>query len=116
MGYYDSWKKKDRSDFYIDYKFKFKDKKEEYFSYNVPFEDYIAGVVAYFDVNEVGLDGTDNHIFNVLSGLGALDEIEDDEYFIDFVTEKCRAKAQEEFIEEKEEEEEDEEQDEEDEE
>lgn len=116
MGYYDSWRKENRSDFYIDYKFKFKDKKEEYFSYNVPFEDYIAGVVAYFDVNDVTLDGTDKNIFNVLHGLGALSEIEDDEYFIDFVTEKCRAKAQEEFIEEKEDEEKYENQDEEDEE
>lgn len=112
-SYFDFLKRKhsrrdDRSDFYIDYKFKFKDKKEEYFSYNVPFEDYIAGAVAYFAVNDVGLDGTDTHVFNVLSGLGAFDIIEDDEYFINFVTERCKEKALEEFTEEKEEEESDE--------
>lgn len=98
--------KNKETDFYITYYFDYKEQKREYFPYDVSFDDYMAGVVAYFDMSDVKLDGTDTHVFNVLSVLGALSVIEEDEYFIDFITERCKDKALELFIEQKEEEEE----------
>ena len=95
-------KQKNRMDFYIDYKFKFENGAEEFYMYKIPFVDYIAGVVAYFDMFGVNLDGTDSSVFNVISSLNAFSKIEDDEYFIDFITTRCKKDALEEFKEEKE--------------
>ena len=95
-----------KSGFDIDYMFKSPDDetKEIWFSYDVPFYIYMDGVRAYFDTYDVNIDGTDNHIFNSLSSLGALKEIEDDEFFIDFLKEQCKEDAYEKFKEEFEEE------------
>lgn len=107
MGiFYRRTNSENKSGFYVDYMFKSPDNEteEKYFSYNVPFHIYMEGVRAYFDVYGVNIDGTDNHVFNSLSSLGALEELEDDEFFVDFIKEKCKEEAYEKFKEEFEEE------------
>ena len=107
MGiFYRRTNSKNKSGFYVDYMFKSPDNEteENYFSYNVPFHIYMEGVRAYFDVYDVSIDGTDKHAFNSLSSLGALKELEDDEFFVDFLKEKCKEDAYEKFKEEFEEE------------
>lgn len=88
-----------KSGFDIDYMFKSPDDetKEIWFYYDVPFYIYMNGVRAYFDAYDVNIDGTDSHIFNSLSNIGAIKELEDDEFFIDFLKEKCKDDAYEEF-------------------
>ena len=105
-NYFNPERKKGKSNFYVDYKFKYKNEKEEFFSYNVPFDTYVEGIVSYFDANSVTLDGRDKDVYSVLSGLDALKTIEDEAYFVDFITEKCREDAFEEFTEQKKEDEE----------
>lgn len=90
--------KKRKSEFSIDYKFKYNDKaKEQYFSYKVPFEEYDEAVRAYFRVYDVELDGTGTDIYNALSSLGAISSLEESAYFEDYLSERCREDAFEEF-------------------
>lgn len=91
-----------KSNFYVDYKFKFEEGKEEYFFYKVDSADYDEAIKAYFSLHGVTLDGTEKSIFNVLSSLEVLSKLEEEAYFIDFLTTKCKDKAYEQFIEEKE--------------
>lgn len=95
-----------KSGFEVDYMFKSPDNEteEKYFSYDVPFHVYMEGVRVYFDVYDVNIDGTDGHVFNSLSRLDALKELEDVEFFVDFLKEKCKEDAYEKFKEEFEEE------------
>jgi hypothetical protein len=92
--------------FYVDYMFKSPDNEteEKYFSYNVPFDVYMEGVKVYFDVYDVSIEGTDGNVFNSLLGLDALKELEEVEFFVDFLKEKCKEDAYEKFKEEFEEE------------
>ena len=92
---------KNKSDFEVYYEFKHPEdetKKIRYYYY-VPLYLYVDGIRSYFDIYDVNIDGTDNHIFNVLSTLGALKELESDEFFKDFLTEACKKGAYEEFLE-----------------
>lgn len=102
MSYYNNrYSRNKRSGFYIWYKFKYNDDSSEmYFSYNVPFDDYMKGLRAYFDVYDVELNGTDNHVYQVLDSLGAIENLEGDDYFTEYLTDKCKKDAFEEFKEE----------------
>jgi hypothetical protein len=86
--------KKNGSGLYIDYNFKYNDKSpEELYTYEVPFADACAGIRKYFDSKNITLDGTDGAIWNACAELEILDNISEDDSFIDYCKEKCKDAA-----------------------
>lgn len=70
------------------------------FSYEVPFEVVCDGIRHYFDIYDVNIDGTDNHIWNVIAELDAFSTIEDAPEFVTYCHDVCVDSAYEEFLEE----------------
>ncbi len=67
--------KKNRISMFMEATFKYGDKefKEDVY---IPFPIFIGAIRKFFDSKLVGLDGTDNAIWNILVDLGCLDELE----------------------------------------
>ena len=72
--------KNDRVRMFLDVKFKYPGDEEEHEeSVWMPFPIFIEAVRKFFDSKLVGLDGTDNAIWNILVDLDCLDKLEDNE-------------------------------------
>lgn len=85
---------------YVDYDdFKYKNEVKSY-SYEVPFDVVCEGIRIYFDSRDVNIDGTNNHIWNVIAELDVFSIIEDSPEFVMYCKDTCREDAYEEFIEE----------------
>lgn len=80
--------------------FEYKGNAESY-DYEVPFGVVCEGIRKYFDMYDVLIDGTDNHVWNVISSLEAFSVIEDSPEFVEYCKETCREDAYEEFLEDK---------------
>lgn len=62
----------------------------------VPFEVFVSAARKWFDGKSVGLDGTDNAIWNALVDLGAIGALEDDGLFCELCAEAYKGTAYEE--------------------
>lgn len=54
----------------------------------IPFDIFVEGIRHYCEFADVGIDGTDKNIWNLMVDLECLDRFEDDENFIEFCKEK----------------------------
>lgn len=88
--------KKNLSGYELDYHFEYKGFRELY-SYEVPFEDYCEAIRNHFSIRLVGLDGTNNNIWKAMADFGedVLDDIFEEQK--DWLSERCKDKAFNEF-------------------
>lgn len=88
-------------------------KKKENYSYRLTLEELAEAIVVYADFYNVSLDGTSGHIVELFATLDSgryehlnevLEKIVEDDYVLNHMHDKLKAKAEEEFLEEKQEE------------
>lgn len=90
---------KDRTGIYLEYTFKDSRGEDQPYQFEVPFEGVVKGIRIYFEVHNVGIDSTDNALYNVITDLGADIEsiINDTDYVRDDLKKEYQQEAQDEF-------------------
>lgn len=72
---------------------------QEGYDYEVPYEDLMGAIRAFFDARMVNMDGKDNDVWNVLVELEALDNVLDSEEVEEWLFEHCKEDAYQSYIE-----------------
>ncbi len=84
--------RKDRTSMTIDVEFMHGERKESVTVW-VPFSVFMSAVRRWFSGESVGLDGTDNAIWNALVELDAIDAIESNSQFVELCADEYRGTA-----------------------
>lgn len=86
-----------KSGYEINYSFEYKGYKDDYYFYSIPYSTLCEAIRNYFSQNSVDIDGTNNAIWNSLINLGedVIESIVNDQQ--EWLEEKCREQAFEDF-------------------